>query len=57
MEMGEVEEVVKDCGVGVFKGVRENGGSACGIKVEGQAKMPRKKTDKIVENAKGFGSN
>lgn len=52
MELCDVSEVVKDCGFGVFTGALENGGSVRGINVEGQAKMPRKKIDKLVEHAK-----
>ena len=56
MELCDVSEVVKDCGFGVFTGALENGGSVRGINVEGQAKMPRKKIDKLVEYAKGCGA-
>ena len=56
MELCDVSEVVKDCGFGVFTGALENGGSVRGINVEGQAKMPRKKIDKLVEHAKGCGA-
>ena len=52
----DVSDVVKDCGFGVFTGALENGGSVRGINVEGQAKMPRKKIDKLVEHAKGCGA-
>ena len=54
MELCDVSDVVKDCGFGVFTGALENGGSVRGINVEGQAKMPRKKIDKLVEQAKGL---
>ena len=56
MELCDVSDVVKDCGFGVFTGALENGGSVRGINVEGQAKMPRKKIDKLVEHAKGCGA-
>jgi aspartyl-tRNA synthetase len=47
---------VKDCQFVVFKGALENGGSVRGINAEGQAGMPRKKIDALVEYAKGFGA-
>ena len=56
MELCDVSDVVKGCGFGVFTGALENGGSVRGINVEGQAKMPRKKIDKLVEHAKGCGA-
>ena len=56
MELCDVSEVVKDCGFGVFTGALENGGSVRGINVEGQAKMPRKKIDKLVDFAKTYGA-
>ena len=34
----------------------ENGGSVRGINAEGQGAMPRKKIDKLVEFAKGYGA-
>ena len=34
----------------------ENGGSVRGINAEGQGGMPRKKIDKLVEFAKGYGA-
>lgn len=56
MELKNVSEVVKDCEFAVFKGALENGGSVRGINAEGQAGMPRKKIDALVEYAKGFGA-
>lgn len=56
MELTDVSEVVKDCGFGVFTGALEAGGSVRGINVEGQGAMPRKKIDKLVEFAKGYGA-
>ena len=56
MELHDVSEVVKDCGFVVFKGALENGGSVRGINAEGQGGMPRKKIDKLVEFAKGYGA-
>ena len=56
MELHDVSEVVKGCGFGVFAGALADGGSVRGINVEGQAAMPRKKIDKLVEHAKGCGA-
>lgn len=55
MELTDVSDVVKDCGFGVFSGAVANGGSVRGINVKGQAEMPRKKIDALVEFAKGYG--
>ena len=56
MELKNVSDVVKGCGFGVFTGALENGGSVRGINVKGQAEMPRKKIDALVEFAKGYGA-
>ena len=56
MELKDVSEAVKDCEFAVFKGALEQGGSVRGICVEGQAGMPRKKIDSLVEFAKGYGA-
>ena len=56
MELHDVTDVVRDCGFAVFKGAVEQGGSVRGINVKGQAAMPRKKIDKLVEFAKGYGA-
>ena len=56
MELTDVSEVVKGCGFGVFTGALENGGSVRGINAKGQGAMPRKKIDKLVEFAKGYGA-
>ena len=56
MELHDVSEVVRDCDVVVFKSALENGGSVRGINAEGQGGMPRKKIDKLVEFAKGYGA-
>ncbi|MBQ0043152.1 MAG: aspartate--tRNA ligase [Lachnospiraceae bacterium] len=56
MELVDVSEVVKGCGFGVFTGALENGGSVRGINVKGQAAMPRKKIDALVDMAKGSGA-
>ena len=56
MELTDVSEVVKDCEFVVFKNALENGGSVRGINAKGQGAMPRKKIDKLVEFAKGYGA-
>nr|WP_317362939.1 aspartate--tRNA ligase [uncultured Blautia sp.] len=56
MELADVSEVVKDCEFAVFKGALEQGGSVRGINAKGQGAMPRKKIDKLVEFAKGYGA-
>ncbi len=56
MELCDVTETVKGCGFGVFTSAIEAGGSVRGINVKGQGAMPRKKIDKLVEFAKGYGA-
>ena len=56
MELKDVSDIVKDCGFGVFTSALEQGGSVRGINAEGQGTMPRKKIDKLVEFAKGYGA-
>lgn len=56
MELHDVSDVVKECGFAVFKNALEAGGSVRGINAEGQGAMPRKKIDKLVEFAKGYGA-
>ena len=56
MELTDVTETVKDCEFAVFKGAAENGGTVRGINAKGQGAMPRKKIDKLVEFAKGYGA-
>ncbi len=56
MELRDVSETVKGCGFSVFTSALEQGGSVRGINVKGQVVMPRKKIDKLVEFAKGYGA-
>ncbi len=56
MELVDVSETVKGCGFSVFTTALENGGSVRGINVKGQAEMPRKKIDALVDFAKGYGA-
>ena len=56
MELTDVSDVVAGCGFGVFTSALESGGSVRGLNVKGQAAMPRKKIDALVEFAKGYGA-
>ena len=56
MELVNVSDVVAGCGFGVFTSALENGGSVRGLNVKGQAAMPRKKIDALVDFAKGYGA-
>ncbi|MDO5100971.1 MAG: aspartate--tRNA ligase [Eubacteriales bacterium] len=56
MELIDVSEVVKGCGFSVFTGALEQGGTVRGLTVSGQAAMPRKKIDALVDTAKDFGA-
>ena len=56
MEITDVSDVVRSCGFGVFTGALEAGGTVRGLNVKGQAGMPRKKIDGLVEFAKTYGA-
>ncbi len=57
MELTDVSETVKDVEFAVFKNALElRDGSVRGINAKGQGAMPRKKIDKLVEFAKGYGA-
>ncbi len=56
MELHDLSDVVRGCEFVVFESALEAGGSVRGINAEGQAGMPRKKIDALVEYAKGFGA-
>ncbi len=56
MELCDVSGLVKDCGFSVFTGALASGGTVRGINAKGQGGMPRKKIDKLVEFAKGYGA-
>ena len=56
MELTDVSKIVEGCGFGVFTSALENGGSVRGINAKGQAEMPRKKIDALVDFAKGYGA-
>ena len=56
MKLIDVTEVVKDCGFGVFANAVKDGGVVKGLCVKGQASMPRKKIDALVDYAKDYGA-
>ncbi len=56
MELHDVSEVVKDSEFAVFKNALAAGGSVRGINAKGQAEMPRKKIDALVDFVKDFGA-
>lgn len=56
MELKYVSDIVKDSEFVVFKKALEDGGSVRGINANGQADMPRKKIDALVDFAKGYGA-
>lgn len=56
MELKDISDLVNGCGFSVFTGALENGGSVRGINAAGQAHMPRKKIDAMIEFAKGYGA-
>ena len=56
MELKNISDLVENCGFGVFTGALKEGGSVRGINVSGQAGMPRKKIDALVDFAKGMGA-
>ena len=55
MELTNVSDVVRGCGFSVFADAVGAGGSVRGINVKGQAGMPRKKIDSLVDFVKGYG--
>ena len=55
MELKDVSDLAASCGFGVFAGAVAGGGTVRGINVKGQGAMPRKKIDKLVEFARGYG--
>ena len=56
MEITDVSEVVANTEFAVFKTALEQGGTVRGLNAIGQADMPRKKIDALVEFAKGYGA-
>jgi aspartyl-tRNA synthetase len=55
-ELKNVSEVVKNCGFSVFTNALAKGGTVRGINAEGQAEMPRKKIDALVDFVKDYGA-
>jgi len=56
MKLKDVTYVVKDCGFGVFANAVKDGGVVKGLCVKGEAAMPRKKIDALVDYAKDYGA-
>jgi aspartyl-tRNA synthetase len=56
MELKDVSRVAADFTFPVFANALAEGGSVRGIVADGQGAMPRKKIDKLVEFAKGYGA-
>ncbi len=56
LELTDITKCVKDCGFGVFAQAVQSGGSVRGINAKGQAEMPRKKIDALVEYVKTYGA-
>ena len=54
MKLIDISEVVKDCGFCVFSDAVKNAGVVKGLNVKGQANMPRKQIDKLVEFVKDY---
>ena len=54
MELKNISDIVSDSGFSIFSTAVANGGSVRGIKVEGQAAMPRKKIDALTEFVKTY---
>ena len=54
MELKNISDIVSDSGFSVFATAVANGGSVRGIKIEGQAAMPRKKIDALTEFVKTY---
>ena len=57
MELKDVTDIVRDCGFSVFSSAAAlKDGTVRGINAKGMGAMPRKKIDKLVEFAKGYGA-
>ena len=56
LELTDITDCVRDCGFGVFSQAAAAGGSVRGINAKGQADMPRKKIDALVEYVKTYGA-
>ena len=56
MKLKDVTEVVRNCGFGVFSNAVKDGGVVKGLCVKGEAGMPRKKIDVLVDFAKDYGA-
>ena len=56
MKLIDVTDVVKNCGFGVFANAVKDGGVVKGLNIKGEAAMPRKKIDALVDYAKDYGA-
>jgi len=56
MELKDITELVKDCGLKVFSSVAKNGGIIKVITAEGAASFSRKELDGLTELAKTYGA-
>ena len=54
MKLIDVSDAVKDCGFSVFSSAVADGNVVKGLNVKGQANMPRKQIDKLVEFVKDY---
>lgn len=54
MEIVNIEDLVGQCGFGVFESAIQNGGSVRGLCVRGGASMPRKQIDSLTDIVKLF---
>ena len=54
MKLKDVSDAVKDCGFSVFSSAVADGNVVKGLNVKGQANMPRKQIDKLVEFVKDY---
>ncbi len=56
MELKDVTQIAAGCEFAVFRGAADAGGCVKGINAQGQAAMPRKKIDALVEFVRGYGA-
>lgn len=56
MELKNISDLVKECEFGVFTNAVSGGGSVRGFNIKGQAAMPRKKIDSLVDFVKDYGA-
>lgn len=56
MELKNISDLVKECEFAVFTNAVSGGGSVRGFNIKGQAAMPRKKIDSLVDFVKDYGA-